>query len=97
MGAKAAPAPEVPLRLDHAWLWALDSLVPRLIMIALVILAAAIIYVLARRVLNRLQRQLTARSQTGPDALRRRALRALTIVSLLRSIARWVILLLTLL
>lgn len=77
----------------QAWLQHSDILLGRLILMAIVMALAIIAYALVRRLLRRLHRDLTIRSAEGPVAQRRRAARSLTVISLLGSITKWVILL----
>ncbi|MGE5532090.1 MAG: mechanosensitive ion channel family protein [Bacteroidota bacterium] len=94
MGASPAPTPAAAESLAQRCLtlWQQpELLLGRLALIFLILVAAAVLYMIVRRVLGRLQRRLAERSTTGPEAARRRLYRSLTIVGLLSSIAKWVI------
>ncbi|MEN6305214.1 MAG: mechanosensitive ion channel domain-containing protein [Armatimonadia bacterium] len=80
-----------PWEMMQWWLQHPEMLLGRLILMVLVLALAIIIYALVRRVLRRLQRDLTLRGAEGPAAQRRRAARSLTVISLLGSVAKWVI------
>jgi small conductance mechanosensitive channel len=93
MGAKPAP-PLATQSLTETCLalWQHPELfLMRLVLMALVLILAALLYLLIRRVLARLHRQLVTRSTDSPEPVRRRLYRSLTIVGLLSSIVKWVI------
>ncbi|MHB8997438.1 MAG: mechanosensitive ion channel family protein [Armatimonadota bacterium] len=94
MGANPAPPapPAASLAERTLALWQQpELLLGRLALIIIILIAAGLLYMVVRRVLGRLQRQLVDRSTTGPEAARRRLYRSLTIVGLLSSIAKWAI------
>jgi len=75
----------------QAWLQHPELLLGRLILMAVVLALAVIVYALVRRVLARVHKDLTLRGAEGPASQRRRAARSLTVISLLGSITKWVI------
>lgn len=94
MGAKppAAPAPAPDLSQRWLELWQHpELLLMRLVLIAAVLLLATFIYLLVKRLLGRLHRRLTARSETAPETVRRRLYRSITLLGLLSSVAKWLI------
>lgn len=93
MGAKPAPAvANQSLTETCLALWQHPELLfVRLVLMALVLMLAALLYIVIRRVLARLHRQLVARSADSPESVRRRLYRSITIVGLLSSIVKWVI------
>lgn len=93
MGAKPAP-PVASQSLTETCLamWQHPALLlVRLVLMVLVFVLAALLYVVIRRVLARLHRQLLAKSADSTEAVRRRLYRSITIVGLLSSIVKWVI------
>lgn len=98
MGGQPAPQPNAAptSSLEHLrYIWQHpEELLFRLVLIALVALLAVLVYVVIRRVLHRVHRRLAERTLGATEPLRRRLVRSLTIVSLLNSIVRWLIILL---
>ena len=91
MGAKPAPSvPNQSLAETCLAMWQHpELLLARLALMALVVL----LYIVIRRVLGRLHRQLVARSADSTEAVRRRLYRSITVIGLLSSIAKWLIIL----
>lgn len=99
MGANppSAPVPALPDQWHNHLLLLSNVLFTRLAMVLVVVVLALVVHGLVRRVLRRVEKRLRERSEAGPEAAQRRALRGLTVISLLGSIAKWTVLLVALL
>lgn len=93
MGAKPAPpAPTQSFAEACLTMWQHpELLLGRLVLMVLILILAVLLYMVVRRVLSRVHRQLIARSVDSEEAVRRRLYRSITIVGLLSSIAKWAI------